>query len=72
MQSLGESSPDHPDEFSAIFLTNFWHSWSGAILSSGLEYLHIISHYARHPIPIDLVGRLMASVQNYSFAPPQV
>ncbi len=72
MQSLGEPTPDHPDEFSAIFLTNFWHAWSEATLSSGPEYLHIISHHSRHPIPVYLVGRLMASVQNYSFVPPQV
>ena len=72
MQSIGEASPDQPDEFSAIFFTNFWHSWSGATTSSGLEYLYIVSHYARYPLPTDLVGRLMASVQNYSFTPPQV
>lgn len=72
MQSLGKPTPDHPDEFSAIFITNFWHHWSGGALSSGPEYLHIVSFCPRHPIPVDLVGRLMAAVQNYSFVPRQV
>ena len=72
MQSLGTPTSEHPDEFSAIFLTNFWHHWSGAALSSGAEYLHIVSYCPRHPIADDLVGRLMAAVQNYSFAPRQV
>jgi SEC-C motif len=72
MQSLGQATPDRPDEFSAIFFTNFWHHWAGATLSSGPEYLHIVSFCPRHPIPVDLVGRLMAAVQNYSFVPRQV
>jgi hypothetical protein len=72
MQSLGEPSSDKPDEFSAIFITNFWHYWSGPAISAGLEYLHIVSHRARHPLPDDLVGRIMAAIQNYKFIPRQV
>jgi hypothetical protein len=72
MQSLGEPTPDHPDEVSAIFFTNFWHNWSPGAISAGLEYLHFVSHLARHPLPVDLVGRVMAAVQNYSFVPRQV
>ena len=72
MQSLGAPTPEHPDDFSAIFVTNFWHHWSGSALSAGVEYLHIVSYCPRHPVPADLVGRLMAAVQNYSFVPRQV
>lgn len=72
MQSLGSPTPDRPDEFSAIFFTNFWHNWSASALSAGLEYLHIVSCQARHPLPDNLVGRLMAGVQNYKFIPRQV
>ena len=72
MQSLGNPTPDRPDEFSAIFFTNFWHNWSASALSAGLEYLHIVSCQARHPLPDNLVGRLMAGVQNYKFIPRQV
>ena len=71
LQSLGAPTPEHPDEFSAIVLTNFWHHWSGATLSAGVEYLHIVSYCPRHPVPPDLIGRLMAAVQNYSFVPRQ-
>ncbi|MEO5863991.1 MAG: hypothetical protein ABIQ79_02995, partial [Nitrospiraceae bacterium] len=72
LQSLGNPTHDHPDEFSAIFFTNFWHIWSASALSAGLEYLHVVSAQAQHPLPVDLVGRLMAGVQNYSFVPRQV
>lgn len=72
MQSLGTPTAEHPDEFSAIFLTNFSNHWSGTSLSAGAEYLHIVSYRPRHPIAADLVGRLMAAVQNYSFIPRQV
>lgn len=72
LQSIGEPSPEMPDEFSAIFFTNFWHPWSGATLSSGTEYLHIISHRPLFPLPTNLVGNLMAAVQNYSVVPSQV
>ena len=72
IQSLGMATPERPDEFSAIFVTNFLHHWSGSALSTGVEYLHIVSSYPRHPIATDLLGRLMAAVQNYSFVPRQI
>ena len=71
MQSLGNPTPEKPDDFSAIFITNFSHHWAGPAISAGVEYLHIVSHRARYPLPDDLVGRLMAAVQNYSFVPRQ-
>jgi hypothetical protein len=72
MQSLGNPTPEKPHDFSAIFITNFSHHWSGPAISTGVEYLHIVSHRARYPLPDDLVGRLMAAVQNYSFVPRQL
>lgn len=72
MQSLGNPTPEKPDDFSAIFITNFSHHWSGSAISAGVEYLHIVSHRACFPLPDDLVGRIMAAVQNYSFVPRQL
>jgi hypothetical protein len=72
MQSLGEATDKKRDDFSAIFITNFSHHWSGPAISAGAEYLHIVSHRAHYPLPDDLVGRMMAAVQNYSFVPRQV
>lgn len=72
MQSLGTPTPENPDEFTAVFFTNFWHHWAGTATATGIEYLHVISHCPRYSIPVALEGRLMAAVQNYSFIPRQI
>jgi len=72
MQSLGTPTPETPDEFTAVFFTNFWHHWGGTTIATGAEYLHVLSHCPRYTIPVALEGRLMAAVQNYSFIPGQI
>lgn len=72
MRSLPKPTTEHPDEFNAIFLTNFSYHWDGARRVSGSEYVSLLSLHPRHSLPEELVGRLVAAVDAYGSIPPDL
>jgi hypothetical protein len=69
MQSMQAPTADRPDSWTAIFLTNFAYHWFGSKPSSGGEYLYIASKYPRHPVPEDVMGRMVAGIASYGDVP---
>jgi hypothetical protein len=71
MQSLPTASPQRPEEFNGLFLTTFPFHWEGKKPATPAENLSVIPEYPRHPIPFDVVGRIIAAVQSYGAIPPE-
>lgn len=72
MQSLEAPTPENPAECNGIFLTNFSYHWQASKRASGGEHLWILPKYARHSVPEELVGRIVAAVQTYGSIPREV
>jgi hypothetical protein len=72
MQSLKKATPDNPDEFNSIFLTNFSYHWQGADKATGGDYLLIHSGYLKHTLPPELAGRIFDSVANRGNIPREI
>ena len=72
MQSLKKATPDDPDEFNSIFLTNFSYHWQGTEKATGGDYLMIHSGYPKHPLPVELVKRILESVATKGSIPREV
>lgn len=71
MEPRGEASPDNPDHFSAVVLTNFsWH-WDQAEPSRGAERAIVIPFYPAVPLPSAETDRIWEAVQQYGNVPEQ-
>ena len=72
MQSLKKATPDDPDEFNSIFLTNFSYHWQGSEKATGGEYLLIHSGHPKHRLPPELSGRILDAVAQYGSIPKDI
>ncbi len=69
MRSLPTPTPERPDEFNSIFLTNYSYHWLRTESALGGSYLAIHSRWPTHPLPVDVVGRIGMAVHNYGHIP---
>jgi hypothetical protein len=72
MQSFPTPTPDDPDIFNALVITNFSYHWQKGQRASGGEYLYIVPMHAKHPIPELFIGRVLAAVESYGAIPKEV
>lgn len=72
MQSLKKATPEDPDEFNSIFLTNSSYHWQGTDKATGGDYFMIHSGCPKHPLPPELAGRILESVANKGTIPREI
>ena len=67
---MGDPSPERPEPYSAVFLTNFsWH-WQGEEPAKGAESFVVIPVYQLHDLPpVDDVDRINEAVRQYGDIP---
>jgi hypothetical protein len=72
MQAMGEPSAARPDEFNGLFFTSFPFHWEGSDIATLASPLSVISQAPRHPLPDEVVGRVVRSIQEYGKIPREV
>lgn len=74
--SRPEATPENPDKYAALFVTNFSSHYQGSEVARGGQYLFIGSMYPQHPIKGDYQGvfmqRLIRATHNYGYVPPSM
>lgn len=74
--SRPEATPENPDKYAALFVTNFSSHYQGSDVARGGQYLFIGSMHPRHPIiggyQGELMQRLIRATSNYGYVPPSM
>lgn len=70
------ASPANPDEYAAVFITNFSPHYQGSDISHHGQYLFIYSMHPHYPLAGgyqgDFVQRLIRAINNYGYVPPSM
>jgi hypothetical protein len=69
ISGLRVPTADAPDEYNALYVTNFSPHYDGADLSTGVAWLSVIPLYARTPAAHDLTTMLQPALSNYANVP---
>ena len=70
MSKYKTPTPENPDNYTAIFFTNFSSHYLKEKDSDPNEYLTVIPLYKKHPLPSETFGNiLIKAVANYGFIP---
>lgn len=73
MSAYPDPTKEKPENYTALFFTNFSPHYNADNASSPNEYLGVIPFYATHPMPNSVFGQmLLNAVQNYGFIPDVV
>lgn len=72
LQSLPRPTSERPDDFNALFLTNYSYHWDETKRATGSENVSILSVSPRHRLPEELIGRIVAAVENYGRIPEAI
>jgi len=72
VRALGESTPEKPDEFNALFLMTFPFRWEGKKPATMAEQVSMLPIHPRHPLPQDVIARIVSAVQSYGVIPQEV
>lgn len=61
---------EKPEEYTAVFFTNFSSHYNKETIADSSEFLAVIPVFAKHPMPSQAFGQMLTSaVQNYGFVP---
>lgn len=72
VQALGEPTPEKPDTFNALVLTTFPFRWEGANPATLAEAVSMLPMHTRHPLPQEVVGRIVSAIQDYGHFPREM
>jgi hypothetical protein len=72
LESMAVPTPERPDPANAIILTNSSYHWDGNRPATGLEHGYLVGKFAGHPLPGDLMARVLAAVKSYGSIPEEV
>ncbi len=70
------ATPENPDKYAALFVTNFSSHYQGSDVARGGQYLFIGSTHPQYPIKdgyqSDFMQRLIRATSNYGYVPPSL
>jgi hypothetical protein len=72
VQALGEPTESDPEDFNGLFFTSFPFHWEGQNPGTLAQPVYVLPTITRHKVPMDVLSRIVAAVNDYGRVPPEL